>query len=610
VNDDEEEKHWAEVMNLMIDGSFTEEEWAKAFDDITGKELDVEEVREARKDEMGFVKGIKVYEEAPIEECIHRTGKKPIGTRWVDILKGEITRSRWVAQDFKKKGDNDREDLFAAMPPLEAKKALFRLAAVKMTGKSTMRGEPMKLMMVDIRKAHLNARCNRDDVYVALPIEAQAMPGMCGRLLRWLYGMRGAAQGWEKEFGEKLESVGFTKGKSSPVVFHRESDETVLVVHGDDFTFLGYPDVLDELLTDMRSWWDIKLRGIIGSEAEDTKEITILNRTLTWDGSELTLKADQKHRDEIIKAFGLIDGSRGITIPVDKEATAEVGDDEPLTGEDVTRFRGLAARANYLGLDRCDIQFATKEICRCMSKPTKGGMTKMKRLARYLLETPVGIMRYSAARDDLERILVYVDSDWAGCKSTRKSTSGGAITWGGGLLKSWSRTQGCVSLSSGEAEFYAAIKGGAEGIGVRSLLADMGQEVKVEIHQDSTAAKGMASRLGVGKVKHLDVGWLWIQEAVRKGDLVLEKICGKINPADMLTKPKSVAEMIRLTDALWYDIKVRRQRAEDERRDGGFTGFVRRMLRGADKDGDDRAETMLWWKINMEVAWKEGTITG
>ena len=117
-----------------------------------------------------------MYEEAPVQECLDRTGKKPIGTRWVDILKGELTRSRWVAQDFKKRGDNDREDLFAAMPPLEAKKALFRLAAVRMTGKGTRRGSPMNLMMVDVRKAHLNAKCNRDDVYLNLPKEAEAAP--------------------------------------------------------------------------------------------------------------------------------------------------------------------------------------------------------------------------------------------------------------------------------------------------------------------------------------------------------------------------------------------------------------------------------------------------
>ena len=73
VNDDLEEKCWAEVMNMMIDGNFTEDEQAKVYDDLIGKELDWGKVQEARKDEMDFVKSPKVYEEAPIQECITRT---------------------------------------------------------------------------------------------------------------------------------------------------------------------------------------------------------------------------------------------------------------------------------------------------------------------------------------------------------------------------------------------------------------------------------------------------------------------------------------------------------------------------------------------------------
>jgi hypothetical protein len=322
------------------------------------------------------------------------------------------------------------------------------------------------------------------------------------------------------------------------------------------------------------------------------------------------LRADPKHRNAILKEFGLDEQSRGISVPVDKDSITEEDDAELLEGEDITRFRGLAARANYLGLDRCDIQYATKEICRGMARPSKGAMTWMKRLARYLLEVPEGIIVYDSEVDKLDRLFVYVDSDWAGCKSTRKSTSGGAVTWGGGLLKTWSRTQGCVALSSGEAEFYAAIKGGAEGIGIRSLLADMGQEVQVEIIQDSTAAKGVASRLGIGKVKHLDVGWLWIQDAVRKGDLVLRKINGKVNPADVLTKPKSAAEAMRLTDALNYDLRIRKQRKGDEEKDGGFIGFTVRLMRGDDRTEAERMETLAWWEMNMRRCWEEGRLTG
>ena len=91
VNDDQEEKHWAEVLNMMVGGNFTGEEMCRVFDDLTGKELDGGKEKEARKDEMEFVIDLGVYEEAPIQKCIDRTGKKPIGTRWVDILKGELT---------------------------------------------------------------------------------------------------------------------------------------------------------------------------------------------------------------------------------------------------------------------------------------------------------------------------------------------------------------------------------------------------------------------------------------------------------------------------------------------------------------------------------------
>ena len=50
-------------------------------------------------------------------------------------VKEQGVRSKWVARDFKKKGEGGREDIFAAMPPLEAKKLLFALAAPRMKGR-------------------------------------------------------------------------------------------------------------------------------------------------------------------------------------------------------------------------------------------------------------------------------------------------------------------------------------------------------------------------------------------------------------------------------------------------------------------------------------------
>ena len=107
-----------------------------------------------------------------------------------------------------------------------------------------------------------------------------------------------------------------------------------------------------------------------------------------------------------------------------------------------------------------------------------------------------------------------------------------------------------MSLSSGEAEFYALVKGAAEAIGMRSLMADLGVSASILLRVDSTSAKAIASRRGVGRVKHMETRFLWIQERVRKCDLVIKKVGGKVNPADALTKPKSRDEFACLLSPL------------------------------------------------------------
>ena len=97
-----------------------------------------------------------------------------------------------------------------------------------------------------------------------------------------------------------------------------------------------------------------------------------------------------------------------------------------------------------------------------------------------------------------------------------------------------------TALSSGEAEYYAIVKGASQGIGVRSMLWDFqlndaGQR-HVEIKEDSSAAKGIASRRGLGKLKHIDIKELWIQEKVSLEELKITKVPGTVNLADALTK--------------------------------------------------------------------------
>ena len=91
------------------------------------------------------------------------------------------------------------------------------------------------------------------------------------------------------------------------------------------------------------------------------------------------------------------------------------------------------------------------------------------------------------------------------------------------------------------------------------MSSEIGLDLQLDVPVDSTAAKGMLQRRVSGKIKHLDVGWCWIQQTVENGDIKLVKIDGKINPADFLTKPKSAKEMRRLSETLNYDMPTRKE---------------------------------------------------
>ena len=181
-----------------------------------------------------------------------------------------------------------------------------------------------------------------------------------------------------------------------------------------------------------------------------------------------------------------------------------------------------------------------------MSQPTQASWEALKRLCRYLVGLPRLVFLYKwQTVDTLE---VYTDTDWAGCPRTRKSTSGGCIMLGSHVVKSWSSTQTSVALSSGEAEFNGVVRGAGAGLGFQSLLRDLGQNLPLRVWTDSSAAMGICSRQGLGKLRHLDTHTLWVQQAVRSKRMALVKIAGDVNPADMFTKHSLTRErLMKLT---------------------------------------------------------------
>ena len=99
--------------------------------------------------------------------------------------------------------------------------------------------------------------------------------------------------------------------------------------------------------------------------------------------------------------------------PSVKPSFTELEEDVELRTDLHTAFRGAAARANYLAAGRLDCQYACKEICQSMAKPSAQSWKALRRLCRYLVGAPRLIYRFAWQVADV--IQVYVDTDWAGC---------------------------------------------------------------------------------------------------------------------------------------------------------------------------------------------------
>ena len=111
-----------------------------------------------------------------------------------------------------------------------------------------------------------------------------------------------------------------------------------------------------------------------------------------------------------------------------------------------------------------------------------------------------------------------------------------------------------IALSSGEAEFYAMVKGASELLGMLSLAQDLRVPLQGHLHSDSTAAIGIASRRGLGKVKHMHTQYLWIQERIRAKDFTVHKESTDNNVADLFTKHLAKPKMDKFMGKLGFRV--------------------------------------------------------
>ena len=139
-------------------------------------------------------------------------------------------------------------------------------------------------------------------------------------------------------------------------------------------------------------------------------------------------------------------------------------------------------RIAFLAQDRWELKFASKECARWMSSPSQLGIRQLKHMGRFLVQYP-RVVQVLERQPPQRLIVVYGDSDHAGCTITRKSTSCTATFLGKHCVQFSSKTQTPISLSSGESEWYQLVGSTSIGIGIKSILHDYDEPKELEIRK-------------------------------------------------------------------------------------------------------------------------------
>jgi hypothetical protein len=245
-----------------------------------------------------------------------------------------------------------------------------------------------------------------------------------------------------------------------------------------------------------------ELTYFLGFQVKQLKDGTFLSQT--------------KYTQDLLKRFGMKDAKPAKT-PMGTDGHVDLN--KGGKSVDQKAYRSMIGSLLYLCASRPDIMLSVCMCARYQSDPKECHLVAVKRILRYLVSTPCfGIWYPKGSTFDL---IGYSDSDYAGCKVDRKSTSGTCQFLGRSLVSWSSKKQTSVALSTAEAEYVAAGQCYAQLLWMRQTLWDFGYNLsKVPLLCDNVSAIRMADNpIEHSCTKHIDIRHHFLRDHQQKGDI-------------------------------------------------------------------------------------------
>ncbi|RVW94557.1 Retrovirus-related Pol polyprotein from transposon RE1 [Vitis vinifera] len=439
---------------------------------------------------------------------------------WIEAMKAEIDvfitkfnsdgsifkyKARLVVKGFAQVAGVDYGDTFAPVARHDTIRLLLALAGQM----------GWKVYHLDVKSAFLNGIL-LEEIYVQQPksFKVTGHEQKVYKLHKALYGLKQAPRAWYSRIDSHLIQLGFRRSENEATLYLKQNEDglqLVVLVYVDDMLVIGS---------------NVRLLAEFKMEMQDVFEMSDLGIMNYFLGIEIyqcssgIFISQRKYVVDILKKFKL-ESCKEVAILLAQNEKISKNDGEKL--EEPSAYRSLVGSLLYLTTTRPDLMFPTGLLSRFMSSPSNVHMGVAKKVLKYV----------KGSIDDM------------------KSTSGYVFTIGLGVICWNSRKQEVVAQSATETEYISLEATANQGIWLRKLLADLGQEQSspTELYCDNKSTIVITQNpVQHGRTKHINVKFHSIREAEKNSLVKLHYCSTDVQLADIMTKtlPKSRLEFLRL----------------------------------------------------------------
>jgi hypothetical protein len=428
-----------------------------------------------------------------------------------------------------------------------------------------IQGWPIR--QLDVKNAFLHGNIT-EDIYMEQPpgmADSQHPEYVC-KLQKALYGLKQAPRAWFDRFNTFLLEYGFICSLADPslFIFHSEHGLLVLLLYVDDMLLTGSTEALVsnfiQLLSGEFTMKDLgPIHHFLGIEICKTRS---------------GLHLSQSHYALTILERATMTDCKPMSTPLEAKTKTSLTD-IPL--EDPSHFRGLVGSLQYLTLTRPNLSYSVNYMSQFMHAPAMTHLKMVRRILRYV-KGKLNIGLHFSANTSLD-LFAFSDADWAGCLTTRRSTTGYYVFMGKNIISWCAKKQHTVSRSSTEAEYRAMANTAAELTWLTFILKDLHIPMTSPptLYCDNLSALHMTINLVFhARSKHIELDYHFVRERVALGQLITKHISTNEQVADLFTKPMSKAALTSFQNKLCLQPKHSlRESVSNRHSDGNNYGVSR-----------------------------------